>query len=275
MTCFSRAQTLLGTLVSITVHRMPHEAQANLAMKQAFEAMAHVGQVMSAHDPESDLGRISRSRSGAILTLDPQTVHVLRCAQRWVRLSQGAYDPVRAATQLCREHRRPGLVSLSSHGQHLHELTIVSDSVVHLLRPLAIDLGGIAKGYAVDLACQVLKQHGVTHAVVNAGGDLRMLGRAQTPIFIRHAGRGLRDADMGQLLPRHGLACATSAGLHQDSDFVRTRGHRRQCGQGVTVVAHDAITADVLTKWALQSHPQCPRLQRILKRHGAYLWSCT
>lgn len=223
MTRHSRAQPMLGTLVTIDVYAVTDQAHAHRAMKRAMDTMAHVGRVMSAHDPFSDLGRISRSKPGERLTLDRQTVHVLRVAQRWVRLSRGAYDPVLAASRLCQMNRRPGLLSLASHGQHLCELTIVSDTQVHMRRPLAIDLGGIAKGHAVDLGCQILKQHGVTHAVVNAGGDLRTMGRAQHPILIRHAGRGLRDAHMGQFLVRQGVACATSVGPHPDSDFVHTR----------------------------------------------------
>jgi thiamine biosynthesis lipoprotein len=116
-----------------------------------------------------------------------------------------------------------------------------------------IDLGGIAKGYAVDCAIEVLRCHGVAAAVVNAGGDLRCFGKPQ-PIHLRHPDVPTMLLTVGSLFD---AAIATSAGYFsgKDSDggriepLVDPKRHETANWNGsISVVAHDGMTADALTK---------------------------
>lgn len=270
----TRARPLLGTLVTVQLDSAmaATDPQALLqAADRALQVIARIGGAMSAHDPGSDLGRLARAHAGQVLTLDAHTVAVLRAAQRWQALSAGAFDPVRAAQVLVRQGRRPGLPGLSTAGS-LADVQLLSATQVRMPGPVPLDLGGIAKGYAVDQAIEVLAREGVAHALVNAGGDMRVLGERGFGIDVRHAGRQLRDQPVPGLHRLRQAALATSVAEHADTGFVRTGGVRRQGWRSATVQAPDCMTADVLTKWALQSSLLCPALRAALRTHRARMW---
>jgi Membrane-associated lipoprotein involved in thiamine biosynthesis len=125
---------------------------------------------------------------------------------------------------------------------------------VRFRRPLLIDFGGIAKGFAVDRAVEILKRKRVMAGIVNAGGDLRVFGSASQLVHLRHPKQPNRAAGAVRLRER---AIATS-GIY----FSRTKNRRRcvspildaRTGRAacelisVTVGAADCMTADALTK---------------------------
>ena len=125
---------------------------------------------------------------------------------------------------------------------------------VFFRRQLTVDLGGIAKGFAVDRAVEVLKRNGVMAGIVNAGGDLRVFGSASQLVHLRHPKQPNRAAGAVRLRER---AIATS-GIY----FARTKNRRRYVSPmldartgraacdliSVTVGAANCMTADALTK---------------------------
>jgi thiamine biosynthesis lipoprotein len=224
---------------------------------------------MSAHRADSDLARLAHARAGVPLQLDAHTVAVLRLAQHWRAASRGAFDPEAAGRRLARSGRRPAVAPAhDAHGRLaslriLDERTVVSES-----GPVPLDLGGIAKGYAVDRAVQVLQAAGVRSALVNAGGDLRAFGARAWSIEVQHAAVAVRTQKLLRL--REG-AVATSTGAAHNADFVATRRRSPQWASG-TVLARDCATADALTKWALQEPEPSLRLRAALRSVGARLW---
>lgn len=278
---WQRARVLLGTLVSIQVRGQDDqllihdEARVYSAMEAAFDVMAHIGRVMSAHHAQSDLARLSRATSMSDLIVDPHTVTVLICAQHWQRVSGGAFDPSMAAAHLSRRGLRLGLsVSSSSARCGLNALQVLSPTCVRVEHALCLDLGGIAKGYAVDQAVEVLRQHGVTSALVNAGGDMCATGPHRWSLDVRHADQSVRDLHVRGLRYLCNAAVATSVAGPHNPEFVAsmTSLRRSQFWQSATVLAQDCMTADVLTKWALQSSRLCSCLNANLRRHGARMW---
>ena len=275
----TRARPLLGTLVSVQL--WPEGDACPLAqarawvpvIEQALALVAHIARVMSAHDPDSDLGRMSRARAGECLRVDAHTVTVLRACQHWWRVSGGAFSPVRAAHALARQGRRPGLqVHSAAAPWSLESLQLCSPTELRLPGPLLLDLGGIAKGYAVDQAVAMLARAGVRQALVNAGGDLRVLGPRAQAVQLRHAGQGLRDRRLPGRCQVQNAALATSVALHPESEFVRTLPAGRQRWRSASVLAADCMSADALTKWALQASVLCPALRAALRAHRARLW---
>jgi len=267
----ARAQPLLGTVVSLQVHIDEGQVpRAERAMANVFATMAHIGQVMSAHRASSDLGCLSRAEQGQVLTLDLETVRVLRAAQHWAAVSSGAFNPCRAAQTLARAKRRPGM-AIDATGS-LSDITLLSDTEVRMANPVQLDLGGIAKGYAVDRAVDVLLAHGVQDALVNAGGDLRTLGPHSWTIDVRHAHRTLMDGRKQPKLRVHQTALATSVSGPLNPEFVASRAHQKLPWQSVTVQADTCMTADVLTKWAMQASLLCPELKRVLRQHHGRMW---
>lgn len=265
---WTRAQVLLGTLVTIEVDHALARSSADAAMAAALARISHIGRVMSAHDPNSDLARLSRAHPDQLLELDPATVQVLRAARDWTIRSGGTFDPVRAAQTLVHRGARPGLQSSAG---DLRDMDLLSEVMVRVSRPVSIDLGGIAKGYAVDQAMQVLRQHAVTHARVNAGGDLAVMGHIPQRIALRHAGDQPRSQAMGALFLREG-AVATSVACDAWSGFVARPRRATATWRSATVTAPNCMTADALTKWALQSSVLCPSLRHALREHRATLW---
>ena len=271
-----RAQPLMGTLTWVKVDAPPDDLPAQEALAQALQVMAHIARVMSAHDPRSDLGRMAHSAPGQRMVLDAHTVRVLRAAQHWAQVSGGAFQPVRAAHLLIAQGVRPGLVREGCVPASLSDVCVLSTTEVWMRQPVPMDFGGIAKGYAVDQAIEVLQAAGISRAIVNAGGDLRMFGSPGFDVDLRHAGpgsgAGVRERRHATLCRPTQCAVATSVGPHPDTDFVRTRRGQRSAWQSATVMAPDCMTADVLTKWALQSSVLAPELRLVLRKHQAQLW---
>lgn len=263
---WTRAQVVMGTLVTLEVGPDLPMGVAHTAMEAALARMSHIARVMSAHDPGSDLGRLSRALPQQTLSLDPDTIRVLQAARDWTQRSEGLFDPWRAGLHLSRLGRRPGL---SEGAGHWRDIEFLSSVEVHVAQAMTLDLGGIAKGYAVDQAMQVLREHGIPLARVNAGGDLAVMGPGPQPLTLRHAGDRPRNQDLGRLRLRQG-ALATS--ITPWSDWIPSNRRGRLRWRSATVCAPDCMTADALTKWALQSSLLCPVLQRTLRQHQAIMW---
>ncbi len=284
----SRAQLLLGTLVSIHVADEPMAiAHPNTnkggrisnnitaAIESAFKVVAHIGRVMSAHQNESDLGRLSRALPNSQVIVDPETIAVLKLAKYWYSESQGAFDPVISASKLRRAGMQPGLcIQPLGTKNHLHSLSILSNHMVHAAYPVQLDFGGIAKGYAVDRCIETLRSFGIQCALVNAGGDMRAIGEKNWRVINQ-----LEDAH-GKTRFLKNLSLASSEGKssiakYRDySEFVHTKRNRRNSSpwRACSVVAPNCVTADVFTKWGLQTATKAPVLQRSLAKHHAQLW---
>lgn len=263
-----RAQPWLGTLVSVQVEARDRDDSVALqAVDLAFAVVADVHAAMSAHRPDSDLARLARAVADVPLTLQPQTIAVLQLAQRWRSQSRGAFDPEAAGRRLAARGRRPGIAVDASSGRFaalrfLDERTVVADG------PLQIDLGGIAKGHAVDCAVRALRAMGMESGLINAGGDLRAFGPRTWTIDVQHAAVRTRSQKLLRL--RDG-AVATSTGARHNAEFVGTR-PRAAGWERCTVQAPDCVTADALTKWGLQDREPSLALRRALRSIGARMW---
>jgi len=238
----SRCRPLLGTFVEIT-------ADDAGAIDVAFAAVERVHRLMSAHEPDSDVSRINRFGHLKSIQVDDWTRRVIERSLYWSKLSQGAFDVVRAGKRAVEQ----GLIPRHSDqpravASHWTWLEIRGGSV-RLLEPGCIDLGGIAKGYAVDLAVAALQQAGARSGLVNAGGDLRGFGDASWPVTVVDPRRsGVVEVE----LDNAGLA--TSAGLPAGAGL--SFAHMTEYDPrwiSVTVRAPNACDADALTKivWAL------------------------
>lgn len=251
------ARPYLGTLVEISIDADLDVAQVQTAVNAAFSAVARVHQLMSFHDPDSDVSRINRTPAGIPIQIDPATYEVLGCAQRLSQRSQGAFD-LTIAKVLVAQGFLPDVDSLPEIAlASYRDLALLDAHQVLWQRSGRIDLGGIAKGYAVDCAIDVLQQHGIPHALVNAGGDLRCIGRPQ-PIHIRHPDDPQQLVAVGWLCDG---ALATSAGYYAQQPDLQSAAQQminpivdpqqQRClawQSSISVVAARCMMADALTK---------------------------
>jgi thiamine biosynthesis lipoprotein len=173
----TRCQPSLGTYVEVTT-------DAGHACEAAFAAVAQVHALMSAHDPDSELSRINRLASRKAVSLHPWTVMVLRRALFWAALSDGLFDPAVGAIM-----RRRGLIPRhAGHAAPVHaagwrDIRLEADRI-WFNRPVMLDLGGIAKGFAVDVAVAAMQAAGAGAGLVNAGGDMAAFGPVRWPVTI-------------------------------------------------------------------------------------------
>lgn len=263
-----RCQPWLGTYVEIRADGLGEDA-LHAAIDDAFAAIATVHRLMSFHDPDSDLSRLNREAHEAPVAVHPWTAEVIAWALRFHVATEGLFDCAIAPT-LVRWQRLPGNTGMAARDEpagSLRDVHLRDDGRVFFAAPLALDLGGIAKGYAVDRAIDVLRAAGVTHAVVNTGGDLRILGELPETVQVRHPADPARLVTLGALADG-ALATSASYFVREDAQDTtacalvdpRTR-TAAGGGRSHTVIADTCVVADALTKpLAICGDPQAPWL---------------
>lgn len=172
-----RARPWLGTIVEIGV---PPEREG--AIEAGFAEIARIHRLMSFHEGTSDLAKLRAASAGELIEVDRDTIVVLRIAANLHRATNGLFS-IAIGRQLVRTHflLRMDTIHLNRFGGDADDIKIVDDCYVRLRRRTLIDLGGIAKGYAVDCAVKALQAAGTTSGIVNAGGDLRVFGDTVMP----------------------------------------------------------------------------------------------
>lgn len=264
-TLYRRAKPLLGTIVEITV---PRSARAESAVKKAFAQVQKVHDLLSAHEPASDLSRLN-CHPEVWLPIHPITLRVLRLARSFTLKSDGLFNCTLGGKLVKR-----GILPRHRIGKIL-DAGEAADLMLHrgkakLRRPVWITLDGIAKGYAVDLAIECLKKEGMPFGWVNAGGDLRVYGRISLPVQQRNARGRLQS-----LANLKNLALATSCVFSRPrSDYpgwiVSDLGQPKRGAW--SVVAKEAWRADALTKVACLAPPG--RRKSLVEALGGKCVSC-
>lgn len=253
-TTIRRCRPLLGTLVEIEAAG-PGRSGLISAVNKAYAQIERVQSLMSVHD---DAGEVSRVNAGAFLCpvkVSDETFAVLERGLALARASAGAFDytiaPILAGWGLLPAHLRR-----RTHG-NWRDVVLQRGRRIRFTRPLAIDLGGIAKGFAVDAAVASLRASKVVSGSVNAGGDLRVFGPDPFRIHLRHPVSAqpvsspilLRDAALATSSP-----CFTRRRWRGRtvSHLVDTENRRAIGGNvSVSVRARECWLADALTKVVL------------------------
>lgn len=245
-----RARPWLGTIVEIGV-----ATGQDSAIEAGFAEIARIHHLMSFHEATSDLARLRTALAGELVELARDTVAVLRIAADLHQSTNGLFN-ITVGRQLVRTNFLPRMDAghLGRFDGDARDIEIADDSHVRLHRRVLIDLGGIAKGYAVDCAVAALQADGVSRGIVNAGGDLRVFGDVAMPVEVRIAQGGYSAAFAAE-------NCAVAS-----SENMRTR--RISGGQAatphigrdnrpilvdhtVTVIASTCVIADAMTKVAM------------------------
>ena len=265
-----RAQPWLGTLVSIRVKGLP-AADAHRAIDAAFKEIATVHRLMSFHDATSDVSRLNAHADRLPLAVNLRTAEVLRWALRFSLLSDGCFD-VSVGAELVDWGLLPAPACAVRRPEgSWRDIELRPDGKVRFHRPLWIDLGGIAKGYAVDRAAECLRRRGVGSSVVNAGGDIRVSGPRTERVLLDTGGGWQPDANGLPLIELSDASVASSSGLphrrwHRGlSCGAHVDGvHRTPAGteRFVSVIAQECVVADALTKVVMAKGAECRDLLR-------------
>ena len=231
------------------------------AIDQAYAVINKINNLMSFHLSNSDLTKINQQAYHHAVVVDPLTFEVLALAKDLFNLTSGAFDCA-VAQYLQAQDLLPHCVDMQNietkpsrnSSYSLDHLLLGHPFNVRFTKPLSLDLGGIAKGYAVDQACKVLMSCGIEAACVNAGGDLRIFGARDTAIHIRNPLQPQQLIYAGHL--RDG-AFASSANYFTrqnqtaklQSALIDTRtGGTISTQKSFSVIASTCVIADGLTK---------------------------
>ena len=260
-----RSIPVMGTIAEVAV--VHEDARgAHLAIDAAMAELRWVDRTMSRFSPLSDVGRANLGAAAAPVTVIEETAIVLRESLRWAEASGGLFDPCLgqpAALWNFASRRRPPPAAeirrYAGEGLYRHLELDAANGRAACVRfhsdDVSIDVGGIAKGYAVDKAVRALRERGVTDALVNAGGDLYAMGTSENGDPWRV---GIRSPDdprrLAATIPVSDRAIATSGDYFQYFDYGGRRFHhlldpvtgepRRSGLHSVTVAADSCMAAD-------------------------------
>ncbi|MBM3267037.1 MAG: FAD:protein FMN transferase [Candidatus Sericytochromatia bacterium] len=263
-----RQVPVMGTIAEFAVAAggLPGERErAQRAIDAAIAELLDVERRMTRFEAGSDVSRANEGAARAPVEIGRDTGLVLREALRWARATDGRFDPALGrATALWDVARRksppPAALFTRLAGRDLYRAVSLAGD---LDRPavrfedadVALDLGGIAKGYGVDRAAAALRSHGVENALINVGGDLVALGAAPGEDHWRVGVRSPQapGALAGELAVRD-IAVATSGDYEQFFAYGGRRYHhlldpetgapRLASFHSVTVEAPTCMAAD-------------------------------
>jgi thiamine biosynthesis lipoprotein len=257
---------IMGTRITVELWA-DDAAQADAANEAVLVEMRHIDASMSTYKPSSEISQVNAKAADGPMHISQELFDLLATAKEYSRLTQGAFDITYASVGYLydfRRHVRPDETQIRKALPAVNYEHVLLDkehqTVQFSQKGVRIDLGGIAKGYAVDRGIEALKSLGVTHAYVAAGGDSRIIGdRFGTPWVV-----GIRDPMKGEgsviaRIPLVDAAMSTSGDYERffDEGGVRYHhiidprtGHSASKVHSATVIGPTATRTDGLSKVA-------------------------
>ena len=273
---YSKETFVMGTQAWVTIYGLDEEA-AEAAADEALHELHRIEGFMSNWKKESEISRLNRESNGAPHKLSTELFHLISRAGYFSDITAGAFDiSARPLVQLWGFQGGTAKLPTGSEietalqkvGYEKILLDIESKSII-LPPGMELDLAGIAKGYGVDRAVSVLKNHGVERGMVNLGGNIYAIG---SPPGKRGWSVGVRDPRGGRNVVGSLLltdaAVATSGNYENYIELEgKIYGHIIDPRIGkpvshtlsVTVVATNALQADALSTGLFVLGPEASR----------------
>ncbi|QFU77227.1 FAD:protein FMN transferase [Halioglobus maricola] len=258
----SGGRAIMGT--EVRVELWADDADVGRALQaQVFAEFERLDTMMSPWKPASEISRVNREAARSPQKVSAEMFNVVLRSLHYSQLSNGAFDISFAAAGQHYDYRsgkRPERETLKAAQAAIDFRSIVLDAqgqTIAFARPgMALDLGGIAKGYAVDRGISILVAAGITSAVVSAGGDSRILGdMGDRPrmIGVRHP---REEGEYAAIIPLVDTAVSTSGDYERffEEEGVRyhhildpATGESADGLQSATVIAPLSLDCDALS----------------------------
>ena len=252
----------MGTLISVEVWH-DDAAHARQCMSVVMQEMHRIDRDMSPYKQESELSRINRLAPRQALLISSELFDLIQASIRISRLSAGAFDITFASAGNLYDYRKAlkpderQLKKILPAINYRHLKLDASNRKISFLHPeVRIDLGGIAKGYAVDRGIHLLKNCGIQNGLVSAGGDTRLLGDRRGRPWMTGIRNPRQEQGSAMVLPLTDTAISTSGDYERFFIENGVRFHHilspktGRPSHGVlsaTVIGPDATTTDALS----------------------------
>jgi thiamine biosynthesis lipoprotein len=258
----SDTRPMMGTEVSVYLWSDDDEA-GRRAVEDVFAEAARIDRLMSTYKDDSEISKINQGAATAPVVAGDELFRLIQRSLDISLLTHGAFDITYDSVGQhydFRARRRPDAATVEAEKGlidfRLIRLDRAGRTVSFGREGVRINLGGIAKGYVVERGIEVLRNRGIEHAVVTAGGDSRMLGdRRGRPWMI-----GIRDpredGEVAISIPLSDEAVSTSGDYERyfDEDGVRyhhiirpSTGRPATGVHSATVIGPDAVITDALS----------------------------
>lgn len=256
---------IMGTRIVVELWAADR-ARGNADIDAVFAEMRRVDRDMSTYKPTSEISKVNAEAANRPIKISGELFDLLSQALEYSRLTDGAFDITYASVGYLydfRKHVRPDDEAIARALPGINYRHVILDSTARTVRfareGVRIDLGGIGKGHAVDRGIQVLQQRGISHALVTAGGDSRIIGdRFGQPwvVGIRHPDR---KEEVIARIPLEDAAISTSGDYERyfDENGVRYHhiidphtGESARKVRSATIIGPTATRTDGLSKTA-------------------------
>ena len=255
-------QAIMGTEITVEIWQNENSSSQQ-CIDNVFMEMWRIDALMSPYKENSELTKINNMASDRPVVISEELFHLLSKSLEISRLSDGAFDITFSSIGYLynyRKKRQPTDKLINKKLNAINYQHILLDSkkrTVHFKnKAVRIDLGGIAKGYAVDNAINILKRCGTKYGLVTAGGDSRILGDKKGRPWMMGVQHPRKKQEVAVVLPLSNTAISTSGDYERY--FIKD-GHRvhhiinPQTGKSAdkswsaTVIANNALTSDALS----------------------------
>lgn len=259
----TREEAIMGTAIRVELW-CEDRADGEAAISAVMAEMHRIDHAMSPHKPESELSRINRHAAAAPVPLSAEMLRLVQRAIEFSKLSDGAFDITYAGIGHLYDYReklKPSDAAIAKARAAVGYQNLIVDAAARTLRfardGVRIDLGGFAKGHAVDNAAAILVRRGIKHAIVSAGGDSRVLGDHRGRPWTVAIRDPRRPGEVVAVLPLEDVAISTSGDYERyfEHDGVRCHhiidpatGKSPASVRSVTILAADGLTTEGLSK---------------------------
>ncbi|MES9946485.1 MAG: FAD:protein FMN transferase [Candidatus Thiodiazotropha sp.] len=258
----SGEEAIMGTRISVQLWHQDKD-QGKAAVEAVMEEFRRLDRKLSPYIDSSELSLVNRMASLEPLVISEEFFRLLETSLEYSELTEGAFDITFASIGHRYDYRKgikptESLIDRSLPLINHRNIRLDADrgTVFFEKQGVRIDLGGIAKGYAVDRGMQLLQRRGVQHALISAGGDSRLLGDHRGRPW--HIGvQAPRDkGNMAAVLPIADSAISTSGDYERffERDGIRYHhiispdtGRSADNLQSVTIIGPNATRTDALS----------------------------
>jgi thiamine biosynthesis lipoprotein len=262
---------IMGTRITVELWS-DDEDRAERAIDAVLDEMRHIDESMSTYKPSSEVSRVNAGAADGPMPISKELYDLLTTAREYSVITEGAFDITYASVGYLYDFRRrvrpndSQIAAALPAVNYRHVLLDPKKQTVRFSQPgVRIDLGGIAKGYAVDCGIDVLKRLGFTRAYVSAGGDSRIIGdRFGKPWMVGIRDPRKQDGEVITRIPLVDAAISTSGDYERyfEEDGVRYHhiidprtGHSASKVRSATIIGPYAMRTDGLSKTAFVLGP--------------------